>query len=135
MSNSEGDEVGDAISSSLRAYMSEAEINEFFIGEAEACVLIKLLGRIGSENDALLVTTAPYDDYRVEPMGFGKVATLICSMLTLSRDLRVFGSSWAVGLSSYSSDPQSEEVVEIATGNFEMKISLAGTARSWLQHP
>jgi hypothetical protein len=135
MSKLETDGVGDAISGSLKRYMFEGEIREFYIGEAEAHILLKLIGQIGSEGDDLLVTTDPYDDYRVSPMSFGKVATLISSMLARPLDIRVFGPSWAVGLSSYNSSAQNESEDDIPPGQLEMKISLVGRASSWLQHP
>jgi hypothetical protein len=135
MSKLETDGVGQAPSTSLKRYMSEGEIRELYIGEAEAHILLKLIGQIGSENDALLVTTDPFDDYRVSAMSFGEVATLICSMLTSPLDVRVFGPSWAVGLSSYCSNAQNESDDEIPPGELEMKISLVGSALSWLPHP
>jgi hypothetical protein len=128
------DSVGDAISSSLKRYMSEGELRELYIGEAEAHVLLKLIGQIGSESDALLVTTDPFDDYRVSAMSFGRVATLICSMLTRSLDVRVFGPSWAIGLSSYRSNAQNDSDDEIPAGELEIKVSLVGSALAWLPH-
>lgn len=133
MSKLEGG-VGDAISSSLKRYMSDVDIRELYIGEAEAHILLKLIGLIGSKSDALLVTTDPYDDYRVSVMSFGNVAKLLCSMLTRPLDVRVFGPSWAVGFSSYSSNAQNESKDDIPLGELEIKVSLVGKATSWLQH-
>jgi hypothetical protein len=126
-------ELAHAISSSFKRYISESEASEFYLHNAEAHILLKLIGLIGSESEALLVSTDPYDEYSVAAMNFGNVAKLICNMMTHSFDVRVFGPSWAVGLSSYST--QNEGDHDIPLDELEIKISLVGNATSWFQHP
>jgi hypothetical protein len=132
MTNSVGYGGSDGVAVILKANFSSKIVAEAFVDKSNCYNIIALLGRIQEEGDAFLVTIDPFDSYQIESMAFSRVVNIVCSMLSRPLDIRVFGKSWAVGMSSYASSSQHEGSDSLSIDLLEMKISLVGDAIDWL---
>jgi len=119
------------LSLALKSYVATEKSREFYVDKTELYALASLIVNVGASGDAFFVTTDPFDDYAVVAMSFTEVVKLMCGAIGCSQDIRVFGGSWAVAVSSYSSGAQSDNGAMLSLDDFEMKISLIGAATTW----
>lgn len=122
--------LGD-LSSPLKAFVASEAVREIFIDKTESYVFVDVIKNIGNSGNAFLTTTDPFDEYNVTPIEFGDVVRLLCSMMNRAQYVRIFGQSWAIGLSSYSSNNHADNEEVISLDDLEMKVSLIGSATAW----
>lgn len=120
------------ISELLKGFIANEPAKERYIDQSECYFLIRLIGRLQAEADAFIITTDPHENYCLSLENLATVVRIISSMISQPSDLRIFGISWAVSLSSYASSDQDEQADILSLDQFEMKISLIGEASSWL---
>jgi hypothetical protein len=122
--------LGD-LSSPLKAFVASKAVREIFIDKTEAYVFVDVIKNIANSGNAFLVTIDPFDDYTVASIEFGDVVRLLCGMMKIAKDVRIFGQSWAVSISSYNSNNIADNEEVISLDDLEMKISLIGSATAW----
>ena len=121
----------DGMSDALKSFISAGDFVEMYIDRSSMYKIIQMIEYIGSYGSSFIVTEDPFGDYSLRLMSFEQVVNLITSALRVPRDLRVFGPTWVVGVSSYPSTNSTDDLVEMEIDDVEFKIFLAGGCSAW----